>query len=140
MTKSLYKIAKSAKFQKLTLFVFNPISDSMLATKMYNILFESSWQIILTSSLSFDSRSNHFCVLKKMSFYFFYPHFIVPPALYAQPALIHLYLYRERLLQTFASYLGKSADLTNNFAALGSALICLHLCIMASQTSIMFSK
>ena len=39
VTKSLYKIAKNAKIQKLTPFVFNHISNTFLATKMYSTSF-----------------------------------------------------------------------------------------------------
>ena len=39
VTKSLYKIAKNAKIQKLTLFVFNHISNTFWATKMYSTSF-----------------------------------------------------------------------------------------------------
>ena len=74
VTKSLCKIAKNGKVQKITLFVFYHISNSIWATEMNNISFQSSWQIILTCSLSFDSRSNHFCVIKKNVGLLFFTH------------------------------------------------------------------
>ena len=39
VTKSLYKIAKNAKIQKLTLFVFDHISFTFWATEMYSSSF-----------------------------------------------------------------------------------------------------
>ena len=39
VTKSLYKIAKNAKIKKLTLFVFNHISNTIWATEMYSTSF-----------------------------------------------------------------------------------------------------
>ena len=39
VTKSLYKIAKNVKIKKLTLFVFNHISNTIWATEMYSTSF-----------------------------------------------------------------------------------------------------
>ena len=60
VAKSLCKITKLRKLRKMTLFVFNHIFKSIWATETYNTSFESSWPFVLTSSLSFDSRKNHF--------------------------------------------------------------------------------
>ena len=60
VAKSLCKITKLRKLRKMTLFVFNHIFKSIWATETYNTSFESSWPFVLTSSLSFDSRTNHF--------------------------------------------------------------------------------
>ena len=39
VTKSLYKIAKNVKIKRLTLFVFNHISNTIWATEMYSTSF-----------------------------------------------------------------------------------------------------
>ena len=59
---------------------FYHISNSIFAKEMYNTSFWSFWQIVLTFSLSFDSKSNHFCDIKQnVSPIFFYPHFTLLP-------------------------------------------------------------
>ena len=65
MTISLCKITKNANVRKFTLFVFIHISNFIWPTEMCKTSSWSSWQMILTSSLSFDSRINNFCVIKK---------------------------------------------------------------------------
>ena len=58
--KSLYKIAKNTKIQKSILFVFDHISYDIWVTETYNTSFWSSWLLVLTYSLMFDSRSDSF--------------------------------------------------------------------------------
>ena len=76
VTKSLCKAAKNAKILKLKLFVFNHISSAIQATEMYSTSSKSSWKIVFTFSLSFDSRRTHLCVIKhRVSLHFFKSHF-----------------------------------------------------------------
>ena len=72
VAKSLCKITKLRKLRKMTLFVFNHIFKSIWATETYNTSFESSWPFVLTSSLSFDSRTNHFWAILQNTSRIFY--------------------------------------------------------------------
>ena len=72
VAKSLCKITKLRKLRKMTLFIFNHIFKSIWATETYNTSFESSWPFVLTSSLSFDSRTNHFWAILQNNSRIFY--------------------------------------------------------------------
>ena len=59
------KTLKMQKLEKVILFILNHISSKFWATETYYTSFWSSWPIVLTSSLTFDSRSDRFWGMKK---------------------------------------------------------------------------
>ena len=56
----------------MTYFDVTHISKTVWVTEMYNTSFWSYWPIVLTSSLSFDSRSNHFWDMPQSTSCIFY--------------------------------------------------------------------
>ena len=103
VAKSLCKITKLRKLRKMTLFIFNHIFKSSWATETYNTSFESSWPFVLTSSLSFDSRTNHFWAILQNTSRIFYES----PSTYwsqhwNQPNTglgLHIKCYKTRVIQ-----------------------------------------